>query len=73
MENKQKKEVVIPEHRPILRQKEAVKFLNVSLPVLLEFENRGLIKIHEIKMSEMSQRPVIFYLKDELIEAVRGL
>lgn len=70
---KKRKEVKIPD-TPILRQNEAAKYLNVSVPKLVELENLGLIKRHEVKDERLSpKRPLFFYIKNELFEAIRSL
>ncbi|MDR2457673.1 MAG: hypothetical protein LBD41_04255 [Clostridiales Family XIII bacterium] len=56
---------------PILRQKPASLFLGVSIPMLMELEKSGIVKRHELKRESGKSLP--FYIKDELVEAIRSM
>jgi hypothetical protein len=68
---KRKTEQEIPSS-PILRQRPACAFLGVSIPLLFELERLGIVKRHELKR-DGGGRPIPFYVKDELVEAIKGL
>jgi hypothetical protein len=71
IKNREREESMIFDDSPILRQKHAVAFLRVSPSTFFSLERIGIIKRHEVKLGKGKSIP--FYLKDELIEAIRNL